>query len=97
MKHGASIDFRVDSHEPFCSFDYSQAHRVFRKIKKKLSLGLDNCSTPTGNSAYASCGISSEDIVITHDTFMKPPVMELSDDEKRLPYLYWTPSSINLQ
>ena len=40
-------------------------------------LGLDNCSTPTGNSTYTSCQMSSEDIVNTHD--------------KRLPYLYWTP------
>ena len=31
-------------------------------------LGLDNCSTPTGNSAYTSCQMSSEDIVNTNDT-----------------------------
>ena len=43
-------------------------------------LGLDNCSTPTGNSAYTSCQMSSEGIVN----------IELSDDDKRLPYLYWT-------
>ena len=54
-------------------------------------LGLDNCSTPTGNSAYTSCQMSSEDIVNTHDTFMKSLGIELSDDDKRLPYLYWTP------
>ena len=35
--------------------------------------------------------MSSEDIVNTHDTFMKSLGIELSDDEKRLPYLYWTP------
>ena len=34
-------------------------------------LGLDNCTTPTGNSTYISCQMSSEDIVSTHDTFMK--------------------------
>ena len=34
-------------------------------------LGLDNCSTPTGNSTYTSCQMSSEDIINTHDTFMK--------------------------
>ena len=34
--------------------------------------------------------MSSEDIVNTHDTFMKSLGIELSDDEKRLPYLYWT-------
>ena len=34
-------------------------------------LGLDNCSTLTGNSTYTSCQMSSEDIVNTHDTFMK--------------------------
>ena len=54
-------------------------------------LGLDNCSTPTGNSTYTSCQISSEDIVNTHDTLMKSPGIELSDDDKKLPYLYWTP------
>ena len=53
-------------------------------------LGLDNCSTPTGNSIYTSCQMSLEDIVSTHDTFMKSLGIELSDD-KRLPYLYWTP------
>ena len=33
----------------------------------------------------------SEDIVNTHDTFMKFLGIELSVDDKRLPYLYWTP------
>ena len=57
-------------------------------IKK---LGLDNCSTLTGNSTYTSCQMSPDDIVNTHDTFMKSLGIELSDDDKRLPYLYWTP------
>ena len=35
--------------------------------------------------------MSSEDIVSTHDTFIKSIGIELSDDDKRLPYLYWTP------
>ena len=60
-------------------------------------LGLDNCSTPTGNSTYISCQMSSEDIVNTHDTFMKSIGVELSDDNKRLPYLYWIPSCTKLQ
>ena len=54
-------------------------------------LGLDNCSTPTGNSTYTSCQMLSEDIVNTHDTVMKSFGIELSDDDKKLPYLYWTP------
>ena len=54
-------------------------------------LGLDNCSTPTGTSTYTSCQISSEDIVNTHDTFMTSLGIELSEENKRLPYLYWTP------
>ena len=54
-------------------------------------MGLDNCSTTTGNSTYTSRQMSSEDIVNTHDTFMKSLGIELSDDDKRLPYLYWTP------
>ena len=37
--------------------------------------------------------MSSEDIVNTPDTFMKPLGNEFSDDDKRLPYLYWTPKS----
>ena len=54
-------------------------------------LGLDNCSTPTGNSTYTSCQMFSEDIVNTHDTFMKSLGIELCEEDKRLPYLYWTP------
>ena len=53
--------------------------------------GLDNYSTPTGNSTYTSCQMSSEDTVNTHDTFMKSLGIELSDDDKRLPYLHWIP------
>ena len=56
---------------------------------KELELG--NCSTPTRNSTYISCQMSFEDLVNTHDTFMKFLDIELSDDDKRLPYLYWTP------
>ena len=52
---------------------------------------MDNCSTTTGNSTYTSCQMSSEDIVNTHNTFMKSLGIELSDDDKRLPYLYCTP------
>ena len=33
----------------------------------------------------------SEDIVNTHDTFMKSLDIELSEEDNRLPYLYWTP------
>ena len=62
--------------------------RYYIQIKK---LGLDNCSTPTRNSIYTSCQMSSEDIVNTHDSFMKPLSIELSDDDKRLSNLYWTP------
>ena len=55
-------------------------------------LGLDNCSTPTGYSTYTSSQMSSEDIIVnTHDTFMKYLGIELSDDDNRLSYLYWTP------
>ena len=53
-------------------------------------LGLDNSSTTTGNSTYTPCQMSSEEIVNTHDTFMKSFGIELSDGDKRLPYLYWT-------
>ena len=60
-------------------------------------LGLDSCSTPTENSNYTSCQMSSEDIVNTHDTFRKSLGIELFDDDKRLPYLYWTSKLHNLQ
>ena len=63
-------------------------HYIETLIKE---LGLDNCSTPTGNSTYTSYQMSSEDIVNTHDNFMKSLGIELSDDDKKLPYLYWTP------
>ena len=46
-------------------------------------LGLDNCSTPSGNSTYTSCQMSSEDIVNTHNAFMKSLDIELFDDDKR--------------
>ena len=52
-------------------------------MKAFKELGLDNCSTPTGNSTYTSCQMSSEDIVNTHDTFLKSLGIELSDDDKR--------------
>ena len=55
-------------------------------------LGLDNCSTPTKNSTYTSYQMSSEDIVNTHDTVVKSLGTELSEEDKRLPYLYWTPT-----
>ena len=35
--------------------------------------------------------MSSEDIVNTHDTFMKFLGIKLFNDDRRLPYLYWTP------
>ena len=65
----------------------SYVNGITSKLKIK-ELGLDNCSTPTGNSAYTSCQMSFEDIVNTHHTFMKPLGIELSDDDKKLPYLY---------
>ena len=50
-------------------------------------LALDNFSTPTGSSTYTSCQMLSEDIVNTHDTFMKCLGIELCEEDKRLPYL----------
>ena len=34
--------------------------------------------------------MSSEDIFNTYDTVVNSLGIELSDDDKRLPYLYWT-------
>ena len=63
--------------------DNDMSHKVFLSGLRELF--------PTGNSTYTSCQMSSEDIVNTHDTFMKSLGIELPDDDKRLPYLYWTP------
>ena len=60
-------------------------------------LGLDNCSTPTGNSVYTSCQMSSEDIVNTHDTFMKYLGIELFDDDRDYLTYIGSLSCINLQ
>ena len=47
-------------------------------------LGLDDCSTPTGNSTYTLCHqMLSEDVVNSHDTFMKSLCIELSNDDTR--------------
>ena len=80
------------------AFAFALFHSQDKKVNSNYietllieELGLDDCSTPTGSSAYTSCQMSSEDIVSTHDTFMKSLGTELSDDDKRLPYLYWTP------
>ena len=43
------------------------------------------------SSRITSCQMLFEDIPNTHDTFMKSLGTELSDDDKRLPYLYWIP------
>ena len=35
--------------------------------------------------------MSSEDVINTHDTFIKFLGTEISNDGNRFPYLYWTP------
>ena len=60
-------------------------------------LGLDNCSTPTGNSNETSCQMSSEDIVNTYDTFMKSFGIELSDVTRNYLTFIGPLSCINLQ
>ena len=54
-------------------------------------LRLDNCSTPTGiqPTLHVKCHLKT--LLNTHGNFMKPLGIELSDNDKRLPYLYWTP------
>ena len=86
-----------DLHNKYVSVPADKSANNFIIICKRYyietlikELGLDNCSTPTGNSTYTSCQMSSEDIVNTHDTFMKSLGIELSDDDKRLPHPYWT-------
>ena len=71
------------------SLSYAKRYYHIETLIKEL--GLDNCSTPTGNSTYTSCQMSSEEIVNTHNTFMKSLGIELSEEDKRLPYIYWTP------
>ena len=89
-KYNDRLTFKTESetdlHTKLVSFSKKRfPNSIFNLIKE---LGLDNCSTPTGNSTYTSCQMSSEDIVNTHDTFMKSLGIELSDDDKKLPYLY---------
>ena len=60
-------------------------------------LGLDNSSTTTGNSTYTPCQMSSEDIVNTHDTFMKSFGIELSMMTRDYLIFIGPPSCINLQ
>ena len=55
-------------------------------IKK---LGLKIALYSNTKVTYTSCQMSSEDIVNTHDTFIKSLAIELFDDDKKLPYLYW--------
>ena len=58
--------------------------RYYTETLRK-ELGLDNYSTPTGNSTYTSCQTSSEDIINTQETFMESLGIELSDEDKRTP------------
>ena len=51
-------------------------------------LGLDNCSTSTGNSTYTlHVKILSEDIVNTHNTFMSPLVLSCPMTTRDLTYI----------
>ena len=58
-------------------------------------LRLDNCSTPTGNSSYTSCQMSSEDIVkiLSSSLLVLSCVMTTRD----YPTYIGLPSCINLQ
>ena len=78
-----------DLHSKYVFVPADKATNNVRIICKRYSIetlikemGLDNCSTPTGNSTYTSCQISSEDIVNTLDSFMKSLGIELSDNDK---------------
>ena len=96
-----NVDIKVclsDLHNKYVFVPADRAPNNIRIIYKRYyietlikELGLDNCSTPTGNSTYTSCQMSSEDIVNIHDIFMKSLGIELSEEDKKLPYLYWTP------
>ena len=60
-------------------------------------LGFDNCSTPTRNSTYTSCQMSSEDIVNTHDTFMNLLVLSCLTTTRDYLASIGPPSCINLK
>ena len=59
--------------------------------------GLDNCSTPTGNSTHTSCQMSFEDIVNTHDTFISLLVLSCLMMTRGYLTFIGPPSCINLQ
>ena len=52
-------------------------------------LGIN--TTNNTNSAYVSCTESSDDILKTHSNFVNSVGLEMSGEDKNLPYLYWTP------
>ena len=82
-------NFRVKYQESSIGFEnFAYLQSIENKCK---ALGWDNCSTPTGNSTFTPWQMSSVDIVNSHDTFVKSCGIELSDDDKRLSHLYWTP------
>ena len=60
-------------------------------------LELDNDSIPAGNSTNTSCQMLSEEMINTHEIFINSVGTELSYEDKRLSYLYWTLSGMNLQ
>ena len=79
-----NVDIKACLSDLHNKYIFVPADKVPNNISKRYyietlikELGLDNCSTPTGNSTYTSCQMSFEDIVNTHNTFMKSLGIEL--------------------
>ena len=56
-------------------------------LVKKLGI---NASSNT-SSTYIPCTESFDNILRTHANFVSSVCLEMSDEDKNLPYLYWTP------
>ena len=51
---------------------------------------LDINTTSNTNSTYIPCTDSFDEILKTHANFINSVDMEMSEEDKALPYLYWT-------
>ena len=52
---------------------------------------LGTSTASNTNSTYIPCTESFDDILRTHANFANSLGLEMSEEDKNLPYLYWTP------
>ena len=56
-------------------------------LVKELGINTSSNTNPT----YIPCTESFDDISRTHANFVRSVSLEMSEEDKNLPYLYWTP------